>query len=142
MHTPSVSPFCSQNGFSVPCQPRAFGSPGFAEHLTRSLPLILQGTPLPQPPLGPQATLSDLFTHSGRHPGSEHKIVAKSLGHTQRPGPGRATCQVPLTTRLGQLAQAFLLPQVVLCLWEVFFAHSIYSFGPPQGWPAGIDCVM
>lgn len=58
--------------------------------------------------------------------------MAKSLGQNKRPGPGTATCQVALTTRLGQLAQAFLLPQVVLCLQEVFLPTLFTVLGAPR----------
>lgn len=57
--------------------------------------------------------------------------MAKRLGQTESPGLGMATCQVPLTTRLGQLPQAFLLPQVVLCPWEVFCPLYSQFWGPP-----------
>lgn len=107
---------------------RAFGSPSYPEHFTRSLPLDLQGTTLPQPPLSPQATPSDLLAPLAdiQAPGM------KAWPQTKCPGPGTATCQIALTTRLGQLAQAFLLPQVVLCLREVFLPTLFTVLGGPR----------
>lgn len=55
-----------------------------------------------------------------------------SLGQAKIPVPGMATCQVALTARLGQLAQAFLLPQVVLCLQEVFLPTLFTVLGVPR----------
>lgn len=125
---------------------RGFGNPDSSQHTAKSLALGLQDTALLQPP----NKLQQLLSHAGRHSGSQLKTRlcnnSKSLRQTKCLWPGMAQVKFPaLSTRIGQLAPAFMVPQRVPCLRELSCLLLFTVLGAPLEWQASalaVDSVM
>lgn len=141
-----MHPFCPQKVFSVQHQQENLGAPVVLSTLQGVRALGLQDTALPQPPgsrsnfLTMLADIQALDSRPGYITLARAWDKLSALGEARSPVKSHA-----LSASFGQLAQAFMLPQRVLCLREFSYLLLFTVLGAPlerQASVLAVDSVM
>lgn len=141
-----MRPFCPQKDFSVQRQQENLGAP-----IVLSIPqgvwaLGLRDTALPQPPGSCGNFLTMLADIQALDSRPEYVTLARAWDKLSALGEARSPVKShALSTSFGQLAQAFLLPQRVLCLREFPYLLLFTVLGAPlerQASVLAVDSVM